>query len=385
MKLSVAQQDLLTILKFADRTVEKRNTIPILSNVLLTASKDRISIKATDLDIQIETSVACNVTRTGSTTVLANILLQIVGKLKNDSEISIEYDPAKEPTCAVRSSRSRFKLQTLPTQDFPDLSGRLTDKTEHRFEMARADLERLLLRSKFCIATDETRYYLNGVYFHHISDNGNQKLRGVATDGHRLAQIQCDAPEGSTAFEGAESAAGVILPRKTIDIVNYIMGSCKTEKIGIQLSATKIVFTIGDTIIVSKLIDGQFPDYQRVVPRDNNLIAIMNRAEVLGAVDRLSVLTSDERGKSLQCSFANERLTLSVINPDAGNATEEIDIEYNGTLPLEIGFNSKYIKDILEQVEGDKVEFRLADPGSPALITSPTSPDALYVAMPMRI
>lgn len=389
MKLSVSQQDLLTIIKFANRTVEKRNTIPILGNVLLTASQDKLSIKATDLDIQIETSAACNVTRTGSATVLAEILLQIVSKLKTDSEISIEYDPAKEPTCAVRSGRSRFKLQTLPTADFPDLSGRLSGKTEHRFELARADLDRLLFRSKFCIATDETRYYLNGVYFHHISENG-EKLRSVATDGHRLAQIQCDAPEGSTTFEGTETAsgvhaAGVILPRKTIDVVNHIMSIAKTEKIGIQLSESKIIFNIGDTIITSKLIDGQFPDYQRVVPRNNDLVATMDRVEVLGAVDRLSVLSTDERGKSLQCSFAGQNLTLSVVNPDAGNATEEIDIEYNGTLPLDIGFNSKYVKEILERVEGDKVEFRLADAGSPALIMSPTTPDALYVAMPMRI
>lgn len=380
MKVSIPKRDLLATLKYAKQTVERRNTIPILGNVLLNAKSNKLSVKATDLDLEVDTAISCEVTRAGGTTVPAHMLESIVSKCRDDAEIILEQ-AADEPTCTVKSGRSRFKLQVLPCSDFPDLGMK---DTVDKFELPVAEFANLVNRSSFCISSEETRYYLNGIFFHHIGDGASVKLRGVATDGHKLAQIECDAPSGSHTFKSDNNPTGVIIPRKTVKLLSTIIKDGVVEKIGIELNAAKARFTMGQGVtIASKLIDGSFPDYQRVVPTGNTKIVRADRTELKEAIDRLATIAT-ERGKAVKFALTGKKLVLSINNADTGSGTDELDVDYNGD-PLEIGFNSVYMMEILDNVDRDRVELRFADPGSPAIIVGVDKPEFLFVAMPMRV
>lgn len=379
MKLSIPQRDALTVLAHTVQAVEKRNTIPILGNVLLRAENNQLTIRATDLDIEVETSIACEVTEPGATTMPANMLGQIVKKMKADAEITFQQDNDRA-MCTVKSGRSRFAMQTLPEADFPDMA---VKDLITKFEMPVAEFRHLLETAAFCISTEETRYYLNGIYFHHFAPTNGAKLRAVSTDGHRLALIECEAPEGLTNFKSTNNTTGVIIPRKTVTMLCKVMEAGNADKITVQLSDTRAVFTLGNVKITSKLIDGTFPDYARVVPQGNDKVMVCDREELKDAVDRLATVSTSDR-RSAKFALTPGKLTLSVVNPDAGSGTEELDVTYDSD-PLEIGFNSKYIFDILDKVESDQAEFRFADPGSPVLITGVNKPNDTFVAMPMRV
>lgn len=381
MEASIAQRDFLHAIRYGIDTVETKSTIPILTNLLLIANKNNtLTIRATDLDIMVESTVSCDVIGEGTTSVPAKTLKNIIEKCNPDSEIKLIQSTGNEPL-KVRYGRSRFTLQALPGDDFPEFAAK--DMT-HSFEVPVALLTNLLKRAEFCISNEETRYYLNGVFFHHIEDNNVTKLCAAATDGHRLAKIQCDAPEGADKFGNDNNITGIILPRKTIKILHSIIkNTTGLEKVGIQVSASKVVFTAGDVILSSKIIDGQFPDYDRVIPKGNDKKVTADRVELLNGIDRLSTIAS-ERGRAIKLALSQGILNLSITNVDTGAATEEVDVEYTGD-PMEVGFNSSYMVEILKMVEGDKVEIALADPGSPALISGVGQNDAVYVAMPMRV
>lgn len=381
MKATIPARDLGQILAHKN-VVEKRNTIPILANVLLRAHDNRLTARMTDLDMMVTANIACEVKKSGSTTVPAHMIADIVSKFtkdkaKADQPITLDLE---EPNLTLKGARSRFKIQTLPESDFPDLSLR---DAKHKFEIPAADLEKLLLRANFCISTEEARYYLNGIYLHHHHEGKVITLRGVATDGHRLARIECAAPTGADMFGNSDNKDGIIIPRKTCGLLTKIISENKIDKVGIELSDTKIVFSLGHITVMTKLVNGTFPDYVRVVPVGNDKIMRADRKELLETVDRITAIVS-ERGRVARLSLSHNKLECAVINADAGSAIEEIDVDYDGE-PLQIGFNSHYVVDVLNNVEGDKVEFRLADPGSPTLVQGVDSADALFVLMPMRV
>jgi DNA polymerase-3 subunit beta len=372
MKVTVERAELLKSLGHVHRVVERRNTIPILANVLLRADKSALSLKATDLDLEVIESIAAEVSPAGSTTVPAHMFYEIVRKLPEGSQVVLESS-SDRAVLAIRAGRSRFTLQTLPESDFPDLAA--GDMT-HKFTLAAADIKRLIDKTQFAISTEETRYYLNGIYLHIAGAAKSQTLRAVATDGHRLAQTDLPVPAGATGMPG------VIVPRKTVNEVQRLIEDSQAE-VSVELSSAKIRFSIGDVVLTSKLIDGTFPDYARVIPSGNDKELVVDKKDFEAAVDRVSTVSS-ERGRAVKLAVSVGKLILSVTNPDSGSATEEIEVEYDSD-PIDIGFNSRYLLDIAAQLDGEVAVLRLADPGSPTLIEDKDAKGSLYVLMPMRV
>jgi DNA polymerase-3 subunit beta len=372
MRVTVERAALLKALGHVHRVVERRNTIPILSNVLLRGEEGSLRLKATDLDIEVTETIPADITEAGSTTVPAYMIYDIVRKLSDGAQVSLEMTPDMGQM-QIRSGRSRFMLQALPESDFPDLAA---GDLPHRFTLTAADLKRLIEKTQFAISTEETRYYLNGIYLHTIDVGGSVMMRAVATDGHRLARVELPAPTGS------EGMPGVIIPRKAVaEIVKLVEDG--SETVTIELSSAKVRLTFDGVVLTSKLIDGTFPDYQRVIPSGNDKLLIVERADFAKAVDRVSTISS-ERGRAVKLALGDGRLTLTVNNPDSGSATEEIEVDYDAGA-LDIGFNARYLLDITAQLDGDTALFKLADAGSPTIVQDREGASALYVLMPMRV
>jgi DNA polymerase-3 subunit beta len=373
MKVTVEQAALLRSLNHVHRVVERRHTIPILANVLLRASPESgLQLKATDLDIEVVETIPAEVAMPGGTTLPAHVVFDIVRKLADGAQVSLETG-ADSSQLVLRSGRSRFVLQSLPESDFPDLA---TGEFSHRFAIPAEVLKRLVEKTQFAISTEETRYYLNGIYMHVTQADDATMLRFVATDGHRLARSEAAAPAG------AEGMPGIIVPRKTVAELQKLVSEHDGD-VDIALSSSKIRITIGAVVLTSKLIDGTFPDYNRVIPVGNDKRLIVERADFERSVDRVSTISS-ERGRAVKMSLGDGRMVLSVNNPDAGNATEELEVDY-AAAPIDIGFNARYLLDIAGQLEGDTALFKLADPGSPTLIVDRDGASTLYVLMPMRV
>lgn len=371
MKFSLDRTPFLRALARVHRVVERRNTIPILANVLLDAADGTLRMKATDLDLEASEALPAMVEQSGATTVPAHMLYDIVRKLPDGSQVDVELRGGT--TLMVQAGRARFELQALPKSDFPDLTA---GQFSHVFQITSGDLRRLIERTQFAISTEETRYYLNGIYLHAVEMDDGLKLRAVATDGHRLAKTETDAPQGS------EGMPGVIVPRKAVgELLKLLEGD--DGEASVELSDTKIRVTIGEVVLTSKLIDGTFPDYARVIPQANDKVLDVERPSFSAAVDRVSTVAS-ERGRAVKLAMGDGRLTLTVTNPDSGSATEELMVEYAGE-PLDIGFNARYLMDIAGQLETDNARFRLADAGAPTLIQDADGSDTLYVLMPMRV
>ncbi len=372
MKVTLERATLLKSLNHVHRVVERRNTIPILSNILLRAEGGELIFKATDLDLEVLETAPAMVETGGATTVPAHMLYDIVRKLPDGSEVTLETN-SEQSMLAIKAGRSRFTLQILPVSDFPDITA---GEFSHRFAIPALDLKRLIDHTQFAISTEETRYYLNGIYLHSVEIDGSSLLRAVATDGHRLAQAQLSAPNG------AAGMPGVIVPRKTVSEVQKLIEDPEAE-IAVELSETKIRLTIGSVVLTSKLIDGTFPDYEKVIPKGNDKVMRVENGLFAQAVDRVSTV-SNERGRAVKLSVDQGRLVLSVSNPDSGTATDELAVEYEADA-MEIGFNARYLLDITNQLESDSALFRLADSGSPTLIQDDGNDSTLYVLMPMRV
>ncbi len=372
MKVTLERSALLKSLGHVHRVVERRTTIPILSNVLLSAGGAGLQLKATDLDLEVTETVPADVGQAGATTLPAHTLYEIVRKLPDGAQVSLETG-SDNSQLQLRSGRSRFSLQSLPESDFPDLAA---GELSHRFKLPAGDLRRLIDKTQFAISNEETRYYHKGGFLHASEAAGQPVLRAVATDGHRLARVEIAAPKGAIGMPG------VIVPRKAVAEVQKLIEDVAAE-VRIELSTTKIRFTFGDVVLTSKLIDGTFPDYVRVIPSGNDKRLIVDRIPFAAAVDRVSTISS-ERGRAVKLAVADGKLTLSVTNPDSGSAQEELDVDYDST-PLDIGFNARYLLDITEQLDGDTALFKLADAGSPTLVQDREGASALYVLMPMRV
>ena len=372
MRVTLERSNLLKSLNHVHRVVERRNTIPILSNVLLQAEGGSLALKATDLDLEVNEATAAMVEQAGATTVPAHLLYDIVRKLPDGAEVMLSTNP-DGGSISVISGKSSFRLQCLPQSDFPELTaGTFT----HAFRIDAQALKRLIDRTQFAISTEETRYYLNGIFFHAIESNGALKLRAVATDGHRLARAELEAPSG------AEGMPGIIIPRKTVAELQKLV-DVPDVVVTVELSEAKIRFTVGSVVLTSKLIDGTFPDYQRVIPSNNDKKLVISRQNFAASVDRVSTISS-ERGRAVKLSIADGQLTLTVNNPDSGSATDELAADYDAD-PLDIGFNSRYLLDITSQLSGSDAVFMLADAGSPTVVLDTGDEDVLYVLMPMRV
>ena len=372
MKVTIERAALLRALGHVHRVVERRTTIPILANVLIDARDGALTLKATDLDLEVTEKAPADVSDAGATTLPAHTLYDIVRKLPEGAQVSLDGG-GDTGQLTLRSGRSRFNLQSLPESDFPDVT---SGDFSHRFSLSPVDLKRLIGKTQFAISSEETRYYLNGIYIHTLEVDGRAMLRAVATDGHRLARLELPAPEGS------DGMPGVILPRKAVAEVQRLIEDAQGD-VSIELSANKMRFSFGDALLTTKLIDGSFPDYARVIPTGNDKLLTVDRDVFERAVDRVSTISS-ERGRAVKLALAEGKLTLSVTNPDQGSAIEEIEADYDGP-PLDIGFNARYLLDISQQLDSDTTLFKLADPGAPTLIQDRNGANALYVLMPMRV
>ena len=375
MKATIERAKLLRCLSHVQSVVERRNTIPILSNVLIEASADGlVKIMATDLDLQVVESLdAVSVEAAGAITVSAHLLFDIARKLPDGSQVSFE---TADNRMTVKAGRSRFQLPTLPRDDFPMI---VEGDLPTSFEIPAKTLAELIDRTRFAISTEETRYYLNGIFLH-VSDEDKPVLKAAATDGHRLARFTLPRPAG------AEGMPDVIVPRKAVGELRKLLEESLDGNVEVDLSASKIRFTLGGeggVVLTSKLIDGTFPDYSRVIPTGNDKLLKLDPKSFYEGVDRVATIAT-ERTRAVKMALDGDKVTLSVTSPDNGTAAEEVPADYKSEA-LEIGFNANYLKDILAQIDGDTVELHLADPGAPTLIRQSDKSPALYVLMPMRV
>lgn len=372
MKLSIERATLLKAVAQAQSVVERRNTIPILANVLIEAEGATVSFRATDLDIEVVDRGAAMVERAGATTVSAVMLHEIIRKLPDGALVSLT-DDQRTGRLTVEAGRSHFALATLPKEDFPVMA---SSEYQTNFSAKAGDLRRLFEKSKFAISTEETRYYLNGVYMHVAEGDGGRVLRCVATDGHRLARIDAPLPEG------AESMPGVIVPRKTVNELRKLLENDDTT-IAISVSETKVRFATPEIALTSKVIDGTFPDYSRVIPTGNTKRLEVDASEFAKAVDRVATVSS-ERSRAVKLILEEDKLTLVVNSPESGTAQEELVVAYSDER-LEIGFNAKYLLEISNQIDRENAVFMLNSAGDPALVREGADPSAVYVVMPMRV
>jgi len=367
MKATIERATLLKSLGHVQSVVERRNTIPILSNVLMEAREDgSLRLMATDLDLQVDESVPANVSQAGATTLSAHTLFDIVRKLPEGSQVELS---AAEGKMQINAGRSRFSLSTLPRDDFPVIA---EGELPTRFELPAATLRQVIEKTRFAISSEETRYYLMGIFLHVIDD----QLRAAATDGHRLARVTLAKPDG------ADGMPDVIVPRKAVAELYRLLEELEGT-VEISLSPTKIRFGLGSAVLTSKLIDGTFPDYNRVIPTANDKLLKLDPKSFSAGVDRVSTIAS-EKTRAVKMSVDRDKVTLSVTSPENGLATEELPADY-GSDGLEIGFNARYLLDILGEIDGDTVEVHLADAAAPTLLRENDKSNALYVLMPMRV
>jgi len=367
MKATIERATLLKSLGHVQSVVERRNTIPILSNVLIEAREDgSLRLMATDLDLQVDESVPANVTQAGATTLSAHTLFDIVRKLPEGSQVELS---AADGKMQVNAGRARFSLSTLPRDDFPVIA---EGELPTRFELPAATLREIIEKTRFAISSEETRYYLMGIFFHIIDD----QLRAAATDGHRLARITVAKPDG------ADGMPDVIVPRKCVQELYRLLEELEGT-VEISLSPTKVRFGLGSAVLTSKLIDGTFPDYNRVIPVGNDKLLKLDPKSFSAGVDRVSTIAS-EKTRAVKMAVDRDKVTLSVTSPENGVATEELAADY-GSDGIEIGFNARYLLDILSEIDGDTVEVHLADAAAPTLLRENDKSNALYVLMPMRV
>ncbi|MDE2042780.1 MAG: DNA polymerase III subunit beta [Alphaproteobacteria bacterium] len=369
MKAIIERAILLKCLGHVQSIVERRNTIPILSNVLIEATADGIRLTATDLDLQIVEYCTASVEQAGSSTVSAHTLFDIARKLPEGSQVSLADAEGK---MAINAGRARFSLATLPRDDFPMIA---EGELPCAFSLPAATLREIIDKTRSAISTEETRYYLNGIFVH-VSDEATPLLKAAATDGHRLARVTVARPEG------AEAMPDIIIPRKCVGELRKLLDEAEGA-VDVSLSATKIRFGLGDAVLTSKLIDGTFPDYNRVIPTGNDKLLVIDPVALKTGVDRVSTIAT-EKTRAVKLALERDKVTLSVTSPENGTAAEEVSGDYAAD-GIEIGFNARYLIDILNEIEGDKVEVHFADAAAPTLIRENDKSNALYVLMPMRV
>lgn len=371
MKFKVEKSVIARSLAHVQSVVERRTTIPVLANVKLEAADGQIKLTATDTEISITETFPATIDEPANTTLPAQMLYEIIRKLPEGCEVevkSLENDQVE-----VKGGRSKFKLQSLPIDQFPVME---QGDLPHNFTLTSRDLLGMIDKVRFAISTEETRYYLNGIYIHVAEDGGEKLLRAAATDGHRLARATIAIPSG------AEELPGIIVPKKTVGELKKLLGEYSGD-IAVSASENKIRFAVGDAVIVSKLIDGKFPDYERVIPHNNDRILEVSAAAFSQAIDRVSTV-SFEKARAIKLQVGENNILVEADSADGNTAHEEVEASYSSE-PVETGYNFRYLLDMLGQIENDTVQIMLSDSSSPALVRDPSDVSVLYVIMPMRV
>ncbi|MCH2678564.1 MAG: DNA polymerase III subunit beta [Alphaproteobacteria bacterium] len=374
MKFTIDRSALLTALQHVHSVVERRNTIPILSNVLIEAKEDGVYLTATDMDIAVIEKInleKSEVMQLGTITTSAQMLYDIVRKLPEN--VKVELLSEKNDRLGIKASSSSFALNCLPAEDFPSIS---QEEFKFTFSLETNDLIRLIDKTSFAMSLEETRYYLNGIYLHAVKDAEGEKLRTVSTDGHRLSRVDMNIPEG------ANEIPGVIVPRKTIMEIRKLLED-HSDTINLSLSDNKIKLSFSNVILTSKLLDGTFPDYSRVIPEQNDKTVTISNQLLSEAVDRVSTVSTDKT-RAIKVNISKGNLIISATNPDKGSASESLDVIYDGE-EVEIGFNSKYVLDVARQIKGNEIIIKLSDSVSPTLVYDKDDKGVLFVLMPMRV
>ena len=374
MKFTIDRSALLTALQHVHSVVERRNTIPILSNVLIEAKEDGVYLTATDMDIAVIEKInleKSEVMQLGTITTSAQMLYDIVRKLPEN--VKVELLSEKNDRLGIKASSSSFALNCLPAEDFPSIS---QEEFKFTFSLETNDLIRLIDKTSFAMSLEETRYYLNGIYLHAVKDVEGEKLRTVSTDGHRLSRVDTNIPEG------ANEIPGVIVPRKTIMEIRKLLED-HSDTINLSLSDNKIKLSFSNVILTSKLLDGTFPDYSRVIPEQNDKTVTISNQLLSEAVDRVSTVSTDKT-RAIKVNISKGNLIISATNPDKGSASESLDVIYDGE-EVEIGFNSKYVLDVARQIKGNEIIIKLSDSVSPTLVYDKDDKGVLFVLMPMRV
>ena len=372
MKFKADRASLLKALAHIQSVAEKRNTIPILANVLIAVRDGRLGLSATDMEIAVIEEVPAQTTRDGATTAPASTLYEIVRRLPEGADVEFDL-AAGTGQLGLRAGRYATSLVVLPVEDFPSMTA---GALPHKFHLPAMVLRSLIDHTKFAISTEETRYYLNGIYLHAAEGADGKVLRAVATDGHRLARVEETLPEG------AAGMPGVIVPRKTVNEIRKLLDE-ESGEVQVALSDTRIQFKVGAVTLTSKLIDGTFPEYDRVIPRDNDKVLRVPKVDFATAVARVAAISA-ERARPVKLSLARDLLVLSATSPEQGTASEELEgVKYDSS-PLEIGFQARYLTDITDQINGD-VEFCFSDGAAPTIVRDAQDSSALYVLMPMRV
>lgn len=371
MKITIERANLLKSLAHVQSVVEKRGTIAILSNIKLEAKGAEVALTATDMDIAIVEKSPAIVANAGATTVPAQTFYDIVRKIPEGAQVELETseDGSK---ITIRSGQSRFSLACLPVDDFPVMA---EGEFSHNFTLKSAECLALISKTSFAMSSEETRYYLNGIFLHVSGDGEGKVLRAVATDGHRLAQIDVAIPAG------ADGMPSVIVPRKAISELRKLLEAGEGD-VEVSISENKIRFVYGNAVLVSKLIDGNYPEYERVIPSGNDKLLEVDCKKFFQAVDRVSVISS-EKTRLIKLQLENGKAIFTAGGGDQA-ATEEIEVTYSSG-ELEIGFNSRYLLEMMGQIEGDTAQFLLSDGNAPALVRDTADVSALYVIMPMRV
>ncbi len=375
MEFKINSTDLLKALSHIHGIVEVRHTLPILSNIILEAKDDKLILSSTNLDIYCSDKIKAEVLKSGEVSVSAVTFFEIIKRLPSGSEVLMTMEEG-ENEIRLTCGRSKFNLSTLKTDDFPIISD---NDLSTNFVLSADELIRIIDKTKFAVSNEETRYYLNGIFLHKAERNSIQFLRAVATDGHRLAQYDIPLPQG------AEDITGIIIPKKTIYELRKVLDDANGD-VSVSLNESKIKFSFNDLKVVSKVIDGTFPDYTKVIPQNNDKNFKTNNSDLKNAIDRVSAVAANEESKSKAIKFCieNNSLSLSVESQSKGSANEMIDVNYSGD-KVDIGFNSKYIIDICNEVDGDEISISLSDSISPAIILDKTDENLFFVLMPMRI
>ena len=371
MKFKILRSSFFKTLSHLQGIVDKKNSLPVLSNILIEAKENKLTLSSTDMDISIIEKIDCNVLEEGATTINSQILYDIVRKLDENCEIEIISNNGKLLT--LRASGSRFSLACLPKEDYPIID---QDNSGTSISINSKILFKLIDKTKFAISNEETRYFLNGLYFNINRENDLNVVTLVCTDGHRLAKFSYNLEID------IEEISGVIIPKKTIYELSKLLSEIDDD-VEILISSNKVIFFIGNIVFISKLIDGSFPDYKRVIPQNNNNILKINREILRAAVDRVSTIAND-KSPVIKFKLLKNILNLNTVNNESSTASEDLKINYDGD-DIEIGFNSKYIMDIVNNLEDEEISINLKDNTSPIIALENSNTNLVYVLMPMRV
>ena len=371
MKFKISRSSFFKTLSHLQGIVDKKNSLPILANILIEAKDNQLTLSSTDMDISIIEKISCNVMEDGATTINSQILYDIVRKIDDTSDIEVISNNGKLLT--LRASGSRFSLACLPKEDYPIID---QDNSGTSISINSKILFKLIDKTKFAISNEETRYFLNGLYFNINRENDLNVVTLVGTDGHRLAKFSYNLETD------IDEISGVIIPKKSIYELSKLLSETD-EDVEILISSNKVIFFIGNIVFISKLIDGSFPDYKRVIPQNNNNILKINREILLSAVDRVSTIAND-KSPVIKFKLLKNILNLNTVNNESSTASEDLKINYEGD-EIEIGFNSKYIMDIVNNLEDEEISINLKDNTSPIIALENSNTNLVYVLMPMRV